>query len=245
MKPGVRALSLLFLLLSLAAFADEVTINMTSSVLESFDEPDKQPWQWVVQGSKFATEGFPQMVFVPKWPEALWGRNKQNLTLQSLGIHAKFDRRAYNVIEIIPTREQDGQKVVSPIPIPGRAKMLDLWVWGSNHNYYMEINIRDYQGVDHVMNLGSLNFTGWKNLSITLPSNVPQSVRYIPRYKGLEITKLSIWTRPEEKVDDFYCYIDQIKVLTDLFESRFDGDELADADVIEELWKSAKSGTGN
>jgi len=245
MKPGVKTLCIFFLVLSLAAFADEVTLNLTSSVLESFDAPDKQAWQWVVQGSKFATDGYPQMVYAPKWPDALWGKNKQNQTLQCLGIHAKFDRKAYNSIEIIPTKEQDGKRVAYPIPIPGRAKTLDMWVWGSNHNYYMQAHIRDFQGVDHVLELGSINFVGWKNLSVSLPNNVPQAVRYIPRYKGLELTKLVIWTRPEEKVDDFYCYIDQIKVLTDLFESRFDGDELADTDVVNDMWKSAKSGSGN
>jgi hypothetical protein len=245
MKPGVKTLSILFLLIPLAAFAQEYALNLSSRVVESFDEPDKQPWQWVVQGSKFATQGYPEMVYVPKWPEALWGRNKGNQKLQSLGIHAKFDRKAYNTIEIIPTKEQDGKTVSSPIPIPGRVKSLDLWVWGSNYDYYLEAHLRDINGVDHMMNLGSIKFAGWRNLSVMLPNNIPQTTRYVPSTQTLELTKLVIWTQPSEKVDDFYCYIDQIKVLTDVFESRFDGDELADTDVVGELWKSAKSGTGN
>jgi hypothetical protein len=39
-------------------------------------------------------------------------------------------------------------------------------------------------------------------------------------------------------VDNFYIYIDQLKVLTDTFESFFDGDELADPDWINDVWSS-------
>jgi hypothetical protein len=37
-------------------------------------------------------------------------------------------------------------------------------------------------------------------------------------------------------VNECYFYLDQIKVLTDVFISRFDGDALTDPDKIEELW---------
>ena len=43
-----------------------------------------------------------------------------------------------------------------------------------------------------------------------------------------------IWTHPTEKVDDFYVFLDEIKVLTDLFETRFDGDDLADPRSLEQ-----------
>jgi hypothetical protein len=41
-----------------------------------------------------------------------------------------------------------------------------------------------------------------------------------------------------ERVDNFYVYLDQFKVLTDTFESFYDGDELADPDRVQELWSS-------
>ena len=40
------------------------------------------------------------------------------------------------------------------------------------------------------------------------------------------MTKLVVRTDPEEKVDLFYVYIDQLKVLTDTHVSNFDGENL-------------------
>jgi hypothetical protein len=37
-------------------------------------------------------------------------------------------------------------------------------------------------------------------------------------------------------VNNFYFYLDHLKVLTDTFKTRFDGDELADDDREQELW---------
>jgi hypothetical protein len=50
--------------------------------------------------------------------------------------------------------------------------------------------------------------------------------------------KFRVWTTPAEEVGNFYIYFDQFKVLTDTFESLFDGDELTDPDWIRENWES-------
>jgi len=85
--------------------------------------------------------------------------------------------------------------------------------------------------------MGSLNYAGWKNLSASISGAIPQARRYIPRYAGLELTKLVIWTSPEEKVDDYYCFIDEISVLTDLFETKFDGEDLAEPESLNNIWQ--------
>ncbi len=236
-RASTYLLVILLIFLSIHVFSDERTINFASRVIESFDNPDAQ--LWMVRGSKFATEGYPKMAYVNAWPEALFGKNKGNKDLKVLGIHGKFNRKAYNYIEIIPAKkDKDGNLVPEPIKLPGRVKAIDMWVWGSNYDFYMEVHLRDYQGIDHTLRLGSLKYAGWKDLMVTVPSSIPQSVRYLPRRKNLELTKLVIWTRPEEKVDNFYVYIDQIKILTDLFESRFDGDNLIEPDVLQKIWGS-------
>ena len=125
-----------------------------------------------------------------------------------------------------------------PIPFPGRPRVFDLWIWGSNHNYYLDVHIRDANGIIHVVPLGSIRHIGWKNLNATIPGSIPQTWQYIPKHRPLVITKLVLWTRPEEKVDDFYMYIDQLKVLTDLFESRYDGDNLSEVEKLQEVWGS-------
>jgi hypothetical protein len=240
MKRGV----LLFLCLSVLVFllspslllADEQTENLVSHVLETFD-PETRTTEWLVTGSKFVTEGFPKQTYIEAWPEALYGANREGLDLQTLGAYFKFDRKGYNYIEFIPVSENEaGETVNSPIPIPGSVKKLDLWAWGSDFDYYLEAHIMDPRGIVHVLNLGSLNYVGWKNLSVTIPTYIPQSRNYAPYLQGLELVKLVLWTKPEEAVNECYFYLDQIKVLTDVFISRFDGDALTDPEKIEELW---------
>jgi hypothetical protein len=176
---------------------------------------------------------------------ALFGSNREGKELKALGVHGKFDRQGYNWIDVYPVAAGEGEgEEAEPveIPIPGRARYLDMWVWGSNLNYYAEAYVRDYRGVVYVINLGELGYQGWKNLRATIPGNIPQGKRVLPRLASLSFVKFRIWTRPREPVDNFYVYFDQFKVLTDTFESTFDGDELANPERIQELWDTG-SGT--
>jgi len=229
---------LLLLLSPTLLVADEKTLNLESRLLETFD-PDTRTSDWLIRGSKFVTEGFPKQTYAKTWPEALFGRSPENDNLAVLGTHFKFDRQGYNYIEIIPVREgEDGSPEHNPIPIPGRVRQLDLWAWGSDFNYYMEVQLRDFRGVIHTLDLGNLDFTGWKNLSVEIPGYIPQEQQYAPYLAGLQLDKLIVWTKPEERVHNCYLYIDHIKVLTDVFVSRFDGDALAQPEKVQEIWES-------
>jgi hypothetical protein len=267
-KSGVLILFMIFTFLfvfTCSVTAETVTEVLESKIIESFDNPEnpeEAEWsshRWVVVGSKFAAkeydeEGnvvdeYPKTAYVESWPEALFGANKEGRDLKVLGIHGKFDRRAYNFIEIIPVadeNDEEGNPVFKPIRLPGKTQRFDVWVWGSNYNYYAEAHFRDFKGIVHVLKLGDLDYTGWRNLQVRIPGYIPQSGGYVTSggyLKELELIKLVIWTRPEERVDDFYIYLDQIKTLTDTFVSRFDGDDLADPEKIEEVWQN--NGEGN
>jgi hypothetical protein len=237
------------------AFSDENTVNFESVILESFDGESVHELQvegktyrydivWKTDASKFATktddQSYPQLTYVAAWPQALFGLNREGRALKSLGLHGRFDRRGYNWIDLYPV-PSDGGDDAEPyeIPIPGRVNYLDMWVWGSNLNYYIEAFIRDHNGIVHGIPFGSIGYTGWKNLRTRVPSHIRQSKRVLPRHAELTFVKFRIWTTPGEKVDDFYIYFDQFKVLTDTFESLFDGDELSDPDRVQELWAEA------
>jgi len=242
MRPGLRAF--LGTALGIALFfsaglvmGDELTQAITSKTLATFNDP-ATAGNWIVQGSRFVTQDFPQLQVVRAWPEALFGNNKDNKPLFSLGVHAKFDRKSYNSIELIPAaKDSSGKLVPKSIPVPGRVKNIDMWVWGANYNYWLDVHLRDFQGVDHVIRMGSLLFAGWKNLTAPVSGAIPQARQYIPRYAGLELTKLVIWTAPDERVDDYYFFINDISCITDLFETRFDGEDLADPDSLNTLWQ--------
>lgn len=250
-------ISLLITVSVTSVFADEVTATLVSKVLESFDgdlsedpKDDYRTTDWIVRGSKFATiekasDGseirYPLMAYATTYPNDLFGPNpadKENLKV--IGIHGKFDRKGHNFIEIIPaTTLSDEEWDYNPLQIPGRVKYLDLWVWGANYDFTLEVHIRDWQGIPYVLQIGSLAFKGWKNLFIEIPHAIPQADIKVPSYKQLEITKFVIWTNPNERVADFYVYLDHIKVLTDLHETQFDGIDLTYPDKIQEIWQNS------
>ena len=232
----IICLTVLFLLVLPSVMADSATENLESKILESFD-PENRTTDWLVVGSKFITEGFPKQTYTEAWPEAVYGSNSDGMDLQVLGINVKWDRKGYNNIEIIPVKEdEDGNIVPNPISIPGRVRKLDLWVWCSDFDYYLEAHVRDTRGVIHVLHLGGLARIGWNNFYADIPNRIAQTGQYVPFLKSLELVKFVVWTKPTENVSDYYIYFDQIKVLTDTFITRFDGDDLAGRGSAEKIW---------
>ncbi|GHU68265.1 hypothetical protein FACS189447_10730 [Spirochaetia bacterium] len=169
---------------------------------------------------------------------AVFGTNRDGKDLKSIGVWGKFDRRGYNWVDLYPVTGEGDEQEAFEIPIPGRISYLDMWVWGANLNYYIEASFRDHNGVVHNVYVGNIGFQGWKNMRVAIPNNIRQSKRILPRLAGLTFVKFRIWTTPLERVDNFYVYIDQFKVLTDTFESLYDGDELADPERVNEFWVS-------
>lgn len=243
----------LFLLTAVTAFAEDRTVNLESIVVQSFDNPDEQPW--FVIGSKFATAGYPKLAYVNQWPLSLHGSNPRNRDqLRALGLATLFDRREYNWVDIIPgTKSGEGANVsYAPIeiPLPGRVSMIDLWVWSGNYDYYLEAYVRDFKGIVHTIPMGNLTHVGWRNFRANIPSSIPQSKKYLPRTERLTFVKFRLWTRPTEIVaapvradapdheKAIYFYFDHFKVLTDTFESLFDGDSLTDPEFLKDTWAS-------
>jgi hypothetical protein len=170
---------------------------------------------------------------VPVWPRALFGDNRGGLNLQSFGVNGRFDRQGHNWVDIFPV---DANGDVFEIPMPGRVRNMDVWVWGSNLNYNLEAYVRDSMGIVHRIQLGSLAFAGWQNLSASIPGHISQDSRVLPAHSQLHFVKFRLWTQPNERVDNFFVYFNRFQILTDVFEAFFDGDELADPDFVTELW---------
>ena len=251
----IMTISMLFICPG-SIFADEKTINLESLIVQNFDSTEEQ--SWFVIGSKFSTANFPKLNFVNAWPSAVNGQNPPNKDkLMALGVAMLFDRMEYNWVDIVPgTKTVNGTEVnYQPfeIPLPGRISMLDVWAWSANFDYYMEVFIRDYTGVVHTIPLGSLSFGGWKNLRANIPTNIQQSKKYLPNTENLTLVKLRIWTKPTERVTmpvpsnspeykrAIYFYFDNIKVLTDTFDSLYDGSELVEEEVIKQNWSSGSN----
>ncbi len=247
MRTG-RLLSLglvvVFLMPAVASAQQQATTNYQSFVIEDFDNPAESPW--MVVGSRFIAEDYPRMSYVRTFPQALYRREPEGRELRVLGVQAAFNRQGYNFVEFIPVEEDDdGEMVPRGIPIPGRVRNFDMWVWGSNFDYYMDIHVQDYRGMTHVLNLGNINHRGWRNLRISIPTWIPQTTRYVAEIRSgeftsdlrsLELRKIVLWTRPEERVNGFFVYLDEIKVETDMYREPFDGEDLRNPDFVQELW---------
>jgi hypothetical protein len=240
-----RALPIIVALLSLAGmgslFADENTVNLESKVIQDFSKPEAQ--NWFVLGSKFSTGDFPRVGYIKGGPTAILGGDQAAIqNARSLSVAMLFDRKEYNWVDIVPgTKDKPIE-----LSLPGRVKVIDMWAWSGNFNYYLEAFVRDYRGVVYTVPMGDLNFAGWKNLRINIPENIPQAKKYLPRRQSLTFVKFRIWTRPQEIVvipgteggTDLEKAVkfnfNNIKILTDTFESLFDGDTLANQDVYKD-----------
>jgi hypothetical protein len=256
MKQGcfkVVGLILLVCAMVVPGFSDELTVNSESFIIESFDGGTAHEWSiggktissefsWRLEPGKFSAEGYPKLNSVAAWPQALFGTNRQGNDYRALGILGNFLRQGYNWIDIYAVAsDADGEEGPFEIPLPGRIQYLDLWVWGSNYNFYVDAYVRDYQGIVHVLRMGDIAYKGWKNLRVAVPPSIRQSKRVLPNFAGLRFVKFRLWTRPNEILGDFYVYLDQFKVLTDTFESFYDGDDLADPERVQELWSTASN----
>jgi len=240
-----------------SAYGQDRTVSLESRILESFNGDDDAPYIWKTQASRFISpvrnsdgsvvqdsngnaERYPLLNYVNAWPVAVFGyaRNPDAPPIRSLGLHGQFDRRGYNWIDLYPVLADDPDEKPFEIPIPGKVQSMDMWVWGANLRYYIEVYVRDYRGVVHTLKLGDISYPGWRNLRVSIPTNIVQTRRTLPSYAGLTFVKFRIWTQPVERVDNFYIYFKQFKILTDMFEALFDGNDLADPDHVERLWSS-------
>ena len=238
MRRAIAVSTVLVLVLAATAGAAEATRNWQSIVIESFDVGAPDSREWVVDGSRYlAKDGgsiaykhpFEWQVVQGIWPDSM-GQPSSNRPAV-LGVQASFTRKGYNYLEFIPVTDDD-----AGIPLPGRPLAIDLWAWGSGLHYYLEVHLRDHRGIMHTVRLGDVAFFGWKNLQVDIPNSIPRSMRQGPAREPLRLVKVVLWTTPGERVDGFHFYIDQIKVLTDLFESRYDGDGLASREWIQDVW---------
>lgn len=249
MRRGIIVSILLVALLTAAIGADEVTRSWESIVLEDFD--DGGEYRWIVRGGKFLAVEDEETEFEYAFPFAfdlVEGVKPEALIISEdntpdtfgvLGVQASFTRRGYNYVEFMPVEDEDdedGNPIHRPITIPGRPLAIDLWAWGSNYSYYLEVQVRDYRGVVHTLKLGDIGYAGWKNLQVDIPNYIPRAVRFVPNRRRMELMKIVLWTRPEESVAGFHFYLDQIKVLTDMFETPFDGEGLANPEFVQEVW---------
>ena len=209
--------------------------NIQTFVLDSFENPG----DWHANFSLFAVKRFNQDKKVyevdttrSNWTNFTakpWGVTSESETNRCLAVKASFDRKGYNWIEVFPVRQNEaGHRVHYPLPMRGRVSFIDVWVWGGNFDYRLELHLLDYIGHKHVLDAGWLNYIGWRNIRLPVPAYIPQGERYIPSLRVLRFEKFVLYAHPAERPDGFYVYFDRMQIQTDVHMERFDGDDLVE-----------------
>ena len=235
MKQGVvlTVFVLMFTIVCIPLAAQDSGVNYQTYMVETFDSPESSEITWNGVGSKFITEGYPVLKYFDGMPNAL--RVMQSDTEQQykfLGVQFKFNRKGDNWVDIYPTKGSgEGDSAAAPyeIPLKGIVQRLDLWVWGAGYAYDLEILLRDCNGRIHTLPVATLNYYGWRNLAVTIPSNIQQRSRYLSQTKNMSFVAFRIRTQPTENVDDFYIFFDELRALTNTRLASYDGFELEKA----------------
>lgn len=143
------------------------------------------------------------------------------------GVKVEFFRRGTNTFYLSPSR---------PIPIEGVTKTVSLWVAGRNQEHKLTLLVQDYFGNNFEIYIGTLAFSGWKRLSVSIPPSpdgthgIVQQSSYFGERPGLRIVGLRVDCDPEHAIGSYYMYIDDLRAVTDLYamENR-DADDPSDA----------------
>ncbi|MCM1321430.1 MAG: flagellar filament outer layer protein FlaA [Bacteroides sp.] len=236
MKQGriICAGLLLFCVLCIPVFAQPSTKSVETIILDDFDTTNDE-WSWHVLASRFVAEGYPKMGYFDGIPNSLRPLRKEgDPDPKVLGVKTSFNRKGDNWFEIVPvTDDENGEQKNHEIPLQGLVTQIDFWVWGANYVYTLDVMIRDADGRVHVLKAGTMNFSGWRNLIVNVPGHIRQQSRLRSGPESLTFVGFRVKSDPNEFVDDFVIYFDQLKYTTHTLNNIYDGYELRSVDFSE------------
>lgn len=241
MKKGVVVFTslALALLCSVPAFAQFSTKAVETRVIDDFDNTGDNEWTWNVLHSKGmdTDNGFPKINYFNGQPNTLRVMNASpDEEHKVLGVQVSYKRKGENWFEIYP--EKDGNPY--EIPLIGKVTMLDFWMWGADYYYYIDVLVRDADGRVITLPAGNLAFKGWKNVIIDIPTWVRQVSPMRTGPKNIAFVGFRVRTDPNEYVDDFTIFFDQMKFTTNIMNNIYDGYDLRSID----FGSGAESGEG-
>ena len=137
-----------------------------------------------------------------------------------LGVKTNFQDRGFDRVEVFPPNE---------ISIRGNGKEIKIWVLGRKTRHTLHVKLRDHTGRTHNLNMGRLDFWGWRELSVIIPPYIPQPPRQAALGRHLRIVSFFVQSDPFEGSGVFYFYMSQLRVVIDF--SIFTGD-----DTIKDIW---------
>lgn len=221
MKKGFVVFVSILALSCVHLFAQPSSKSIETFVVDNFDT--EQEWSWNTRASRYVADGFPKSGSFDGIPASLRVfQNEGDPDPKVLGVEIAYNRKGDNWFEIFP--EKDGEPY--EIPLIGTVTAVDFWVWGANYSYSLDLLIRDAEGRVHSFPATVLSFKGWKNVIVKIPTWLRQSSKLRTGPTSITFVGFRIRTDPEEYVDDFRVFFDQIKYVTNSLETIYDGWEL-------------------
>lgn len=144
------------------------------------------------------------------------------------GAKIEFYKRGVNTFYLYASR---------PIAIEGITKTVSFWVAGRNYNHSISLILRDFNGKEFELYVGTLNFSGWKKLSVAVPPSpdgrhgVIQSNPHYTELPGVRIVGFRVDCDPEEAYGTYYLYMDDLRAVSDLYTL-----DLRDEDDMSDNW---------
>lgn len=140
--------------------------------------------------------------------------NQQLVDEKVLGIKVEFFRRGVNSFFITSAR---------PLAIEGVTKTVSFWAVGRNQPHKITLLLQDYFGSNFELYVGTLDFTGWKKLTVAVPPSpdgvhgIVQTSAYHGDKPGIKIIGFRIDCDPMLAKGAYYVYFDDMRAVTDLY----------------------------
>ncbi|MFP4364315.1 MAG: flagellar filament outer layer protein FlaA [Spirochaetia bacterium] len=159
----------------------------------------------------------------PAGKQPLAGEEEAGIEAQDryvLGARVDFYKRGHNSFSI---------RAVRPLPVEGITKTISVWVAGRNYNHRLVLLIQDHFGNTAEIDMGTLNFSGWNQLTQAVPPNIVQRDYHYNNRMGIQIVGFRVECDPAETYGSYYIYFDDMRAVTDLFaEENRDSDDMLD-----------------
>jgi len=139
-----------------------------------------------------------------------------------LGVKVLFNQRGYVNFCMTPPK---------PIKIPGITKVISVWVCGRSFRHRLNLVVLDFKGEKRVLDMGLIDFVGWKKVSIAIPSAIKQNDYHNTEWRGLSFAGFTIDCDPGETYGSYYVYFDELRAISDVY-----NEEHKDEDDMEDGW---------
>lgn len=145
---------------------------------------------------------------------ALSGTEELLSDTRTYGAKVEFFRRGVNSFYITPSQ---------PLAIDGVVKTISVWATGRNMPHKLTVLVQDYMGNQFELYMGTLDFTGWKQMVVSVPPSldgvygIVQDAAYYGTRPGLSILGFRVDCDPEFTSGSFYLYLDDLRAVTDLY----------------------------